>query len=69
MAVEKLTVTPALQNGHRKFFVIWNALIRLCWAITMKDETASTIFDTLHREWISRFGLPERFLSDHDRSR
>jgi hypothetical protein len=60
VAVDELTITP---EGFTKVLVMADAL-RFYWATPMKDETASIVAETLYREWICRFGPPDRLLSD-----
>jgi transposase InsO family protein len=64
VAVAITEVSPTSRNGYGKVVVIRDLFTRLVVAVPVKEESASTIANTLFGRWISIFGPPRRLLSD-----
>jgi transposase InsO family protein len=64
VAVAITEISPTSRNGYGKVVVIRDLFTRLAVAVPVKEESASTIANTLFDRWISIFGPPRRLLSD-----
>jgi transposase InsO family protein len=64
VTVDIMEISPTSRNRYRKVVVIGDLFTRLVVAVPVKEESASTIANTLFDRWISIFGPPRRLLSD-----
>jgi transposase InsO family protein len=65
LAVDVLEITPPSPTGLTKVLVMIDIFTRFAWAVAIPDEKAETIAACILREWIARFGVPERLLTDN----
>jgi len=62
------TLLEKATSGHENVLVITDVFTKFTIAIPTMNQTAKTVCKVLVREWIQKYGIPERLHSDQGRS-
>ena len=55
---------PRTQSGNVDILVMQDLLTRFVVCVPMRNRSAKTVAKAIYQHWISRFGIPRKFLSD-----